>query len=136
MKKLFSIKTSETSFTVGTLILRVGLGTLMMVNHGLNKLMNYGDSASKFADPFGISPEVSLALTVFAEFFCAAFLIIGLFTRLAAIPLIIAMSVALFYSHNGEIFGDGKGAAIFLIGFVAIFCLGPGKASLDRFIAR
>jgi putative oxidoreductase len=136
MKKLFSIKTSDTSFTLGTLILRVGLGTLMLVNHGLNKLMNYGQNSSKFADPFGITPELSLALTVFAEFFCAAFLIVGLFTRLAAVPLIIAMSVALFYAHKGEMFGDGEMAAVYLAGFIAIFLLGPGKASLDRFIGK
>ena len=136
MKKLFSIKTSDTSFTLGTLILRVGLGTLMLVNHGLNKLMHYGKNSAKFADPFGITPEVSLALTVFAEFFCAAFLIVGLFTRLATIPLIIAMAVALFYAHKGEIFGDGSTAGLYLIGFIAIFLLGPGKASLDRFIGQ
>lgn len=136
MKKLFSIKTSDTSFTLATLILRVGLGTLMLMNHGLNKLMHYGENSSKFADPFGITPEISLALTVFAEFFCAAFLIVGLFTRLAVIPLIIAMCVALFYGHKGEIFGDGEMATLFLTGFIAIFLLGPGKVSLDRFIGR
>ena len=38
---------------------------------------------------------------VFAEFFCAAFIILGLFTRLASIPLVIAMGVAVFFAHKG-----------------------------------
>ncbi len=136
MKKLFSIKTSETAFTIGTLVLRVGMGSLMLMNHGLDKMMHYGENASKFADPFGIGPEISLALTVFAEFFCAAFLIVGLFTRLAAIPLIICMLVALVYTHGGAFFGEGEAAGIFMVGYLAIFLLGPGKLSLDRFIAK
>ncbi len=121
---------------MATLLLRVGLGSLMLVNHGLGKLMTYGEKSAKFADPFGLTPEVSLALVVFAEFFCAAFLIVGLFTRIAVIPLIIAMLVALFYAHDGQIFGDGEMAGVYLTGFIAILLLGPGKASLDRFIGK
>ncbi len=98
MKKLFSIRTSDSAFTFATFLLRVVAGSLMLMNHGLDKLMHFADKAGRFADPFGIGSTTSLALTVFAEFFCAAFIILGLFTRLAVIPLIIAMSVALFYA--------------------------------------
>jgi len=136
MKKLFSIRTSDTALSMAAFILRVGAGSLILVNHGLDKLMHFADKAGKFADPFGIGSTTSLSLVVFAEFFCAAFLILGLFTRLAAVPLVIAMSVALFYAHKGRFFGDGEGAAIFLVAFIAILLLGPGKASLDRFIAK
>jgi putative oxidoreductase len=136
MKKLFSTRTSETNVTIASLILRVGLGSLMLVNAGLDKLMHYGQNSSRFADPFGIGPEVSLALVVFAEFFCSAFLIVGLFTRLAVIPLIIAMLVAVGFAHKWQVFGDGATAALYLVGFLAILFLGPGKASLDRFIGK
>jgi putative oxidoreductase len=108
----------------------------MLVSHGLDKLMHFADKAGKFADPFGIGSTTSLSLTVFAEFFCAAFIILGLFTRLAAVPLVIAMSVALIYAHKGQFFGDGEKAAIYLVAFLAILFIGPGKASLDRFIGK
>ncbi len=136
MKKLFSIRTSDSALSIAAFLLRVGAGSLMLVNHGLDKLMHFADKAGKFADPFGIGSTTSLAMTVFAEFFCAAFIILGLFTRLAAVPLVIAMSVALFYAHKGQFFGDGESAAIYLIAFLAILLLGPGKASLDRFIGK
>ena len=136
MKRLLSIRTSDSALSIAAFLLRVGAGTLMLVNHGLDKLIRFGDKAGKFADPFGIGSTTSLALTVFAEFFCAAFIILGLFTRLAAVPLIIAMSVALFYAHKGQFFGDGESAAIYLVAFLAILLLGPGKASLDRFIGK
>lgn len=136
MKKLFSTRCSDTSFSIATFILRVGAGSLMMVNHGWDKLIHFADKANKFADPFGIGSQASLSLTVFAEFFCAAFIILGLFTRLAAVPLVIAMSVAVFYAHNGEFFGKGESAGLYLTCFLAIMFFGPGKASMDKLISK
>lgn len=77
-----------------------------------------------------------MSLTIFAEFFCAGLIMIGLMTRLATIPLIIAMSVALFYSHNGEMFGEGEKAALFLAGYIALLFAGPGKLSADKLIGK
>ena len=79
----------------------------------------------------GMGQTVSLALVVFAEFFCSLFLILGLFTRLSAIPLIIAMSIALFKAHNADFFGDGEKAALFLGCYLVILILGPGRISVD-----
>jgi putative oxidoreductase len=136
MKKLFSTRTSDTAFTVACFLLRVAAGSLMLMNHGLDKLMHFAAKSGRFADPFNIGSTTSLSLTVFAEFFCAAFIVLGLFTRLAVIPLIIAMSVALFYAHKGQVFGDGESATLYLACFSAILLLGPGKASLDNFIGK
>lgn len=136
MKNLFSTRTSDNALSFTALLLRLGAGSLMLVNHGFDKLMHFSQKAAHFADPFGIGSTTSMAMVIFAEAFCAAFIILGLFTRLAAIPLVIAMSVALFYAHKGQFFGDGANAGLFLICFVAILFLGPGKISLDRFIGK
>ncbi len=98
--------------------------------------MHFAQKAPRFADPFHIGSTTSLSMVVFAEFFCAAFIILGLFTRLAAVPLIIAMSVALFFAHKGEFFGKGETAGLFLTCFIVLLFTGPGKVSLDRFIGR
>lgn len=136
MKRLFSTSTSDNSFSFAVLVLRLGAGSLMMINHGLDKLMHFAQKAPRFADPFHIGSTTSLSMVVFAEFFCAAFIILGLFTRLAAVPLIIAMSVALFFAHNGDFFGKGESAGLFLTCFIVLLFTGPGKVSLDRFIGR
>ena len=78
---------------VALLILRLQLGILMLT-HGFPKLMNYSERMDKFADPFGLGPAASLALVIFAEFFCSILLIVGFKVRLAVIPLIITMLVA------------------------------------------
>ncbi|HRE38973.1 MAG TPA: DoxX family protein [Chitinophagaceae bacterium] len=135
MKKLFSPKYSDNSITFSLLFLRLSMGGLM-IPHGYKKLMNFAAKSSTFADPFHIGGPLSMSLTIFAEFFCAGLILIGLMTRLATIPLIIAMSVALFYSHNGEMFGEGEKAALFLAGYIALLFAGPGKLSADKLIGK
>lgn len=107
-----------------------------MIPHGYKKLMNFANKSSGFTDPFQIGGPASMSLTIFAEFFCAIFIVLGLMTRLACIPLIIAMGVAVFYSHNGQVFGDGETAALYLAGFIALLFTGPGKISMDRLIGK
>jgi putative oxidoreductase len=136
MKKLFSTRVSENALAFALLLLRLGAGSLMMVKHGFDKLTHFSNLASRFSDPFHIGSTTSLALVIFAEFFCAAFVILGLFTRLACIPLVIAMSVALFSAHKGDFFGKGEAAGLFLIIFIVLLFAGPGKVSLDRMIGK
>ena len=136
MKKLFSTRTSESTFSFAMLILRLGTGSLMLMNHGLDKLIHFSQKAGGFADPFGIGSTASLSLSIFAEFFCAVFIILGLFTRLACIPLIINMCVALFIAHQGDFFGKGELAGLFLACFITLLFAGPGRVSLDRFIVK
>ena len=118
------------------LLLRLGFGSMILVNHGLDKLTHFAEKSSRFADPLGIGSTTSLALIVFAEFFCAAFIVLGLFTRLSALVLAIGMGFALFYTHKGQFFGEGEMAALYFTTFAALALLGPGKLSLDRFIGK
>ena len=134
MKSLFSTRCSDNAFSFAMLVLRLGAGSLMLMNHGFDKLMHFSSKASRFSDPFGIGSTTSLAMVTFAEFFCAAFIILGLFTRLACIPLIIAMSVAVYYAHGGSFSGKGELPALFLTAFITLLFAGPGKVSIDRFI--
>jgi putative oxidoreductase len=139
MRRLFSTGTSDSAFSFATLLLRLGVGFLMLLNHGYNKLIHFSSYAQKFADPFHIGRTPSLALTIFAEVFCSVFIILGLFTRLATIPLIIAMTTAFVFAHNANYRsgpGGGEMALLFLTGYIVLLFTGPGKVSLDRFIGK
>ncbi len=107
-----------------------------MIPIGYAKLMSFATKSSTFADPFHIGAPLSLGLVIFAEFFCSIFIVMGLFTRLACIPLIIAMSVVVFSAHQGDIFGKGGHGALFLGGFIVLLFTGPGKFSLDRMLGK
>src|SRR5215210_8138012 len=111
-------------------ILRAGL-TGLMLPHGYDKLVHFATYKKDFLNFLGMGPTFSLALVIFSEFFCSLFLLVGLFSRLFVIPLIIGVCVALFKAHHGDVFGDGEHAALFIIGFLVILLLGPGKISVD-----
>ncbi|HAI84842.1 MAG TPA: DoxX family protein, partial [Chitinophagaceae bacterium] len=91
MKKLLSIRYSEWAFNVALLSLRLVFGIVMMVDHGIPKMMKFADLQSKFYDFLGLGGKWSLMLVIFSEVFCSLFLALGLFTRFALIPLIITM---------------------------------------------
>ena len=135
MKKLFSTKYTDNSISFALLVLRIALGGLM-IPHGYQKLMSFAAKSSGFSDPFHIGGPASMSLTIFAEFFCAVFILIGLMTRLATIPLIVAMSVAVFIAHKGQVFGDGEHAALYLAGYITLLFTGPGKISMDKLIGK
>lgn len=135
MKKFFSTKYSNQSVSVSLFLLRIAFGGLM-IPHGYQKLVNFAAKSSGFSDPFHIGGPASMSLAIFAEFFCAVLIVLGLMTRFASIPLIVAMSVALFHAHNGEIFGNGEKAALYLAGFIVLLLMGPGKISVDKLIGK
>jgi putative oxidoreductase len=138
MRKLLSTKHSAGAFSAAMLLLRLSFGILMM-HAGYYKLVHFNQilhGPPPFMNFLGIGSSMSLALLVFAEFFCSMFLILGLFTRFAAIPLIIAMSVALFKAHNGQVFGDGQTVALFLTGYLVLLLVGPGRVSVDSMIGK
>jgi len=136
MKKFLSIKYSNTSFNIALLLTRLVFGSTMMVIHGYQKLIHFAEKKDNFIDFLGLGSTVSLSLVVFAEFFCAAFIILGLFTRFAAIPLCIAMGYACFVTHNGEVFAKGQDYIQFLTAFFLILLCGPGKYSVDGMINK
>ncbi len=138
MRKLFSTRTSDNAFSFATFVLRLGFGSLLLLDHGYDKLIHFSTYAQKFADPFHIGQTPSLALVVFAEAFCSVFVILGLFTRLACVPIIIAMGTAFFFAHHGSYHSSpgGELPLLFLIAFTALLFTGPGKVSLDKFLGK
>jgi putative oxidoreductase len=133
--KIASTKYSDTAVSLATLVLRLGFG-ILMISHGFDKLQHFKDFSAGFADPFHIGSRISLSLVIFAEFFCACLVVLGLFTRIVCIPLIISCLVALVYAHKTQVFGAGEKASLYLIGFIAIAFIGPGKISMDKLIGK
>ncbi len=135
MKKLFSSRISIGATNFALFVLRLGTG-ILMIPHGYSKLVNYGTMKLQFMPFMGLSGAVSLGLVIFAEFFCSLLLMVGFATRLAAIPLIIDMTVAITMAHKGDIFGQGQAAMLFLIPFFILLFTGPGKYSIDSLIVK
>src|SRR5690606_10129790 len=133
MNKLFSVSNSSERIDVAILIVRVGIA-LLMLTHGLSKIAGFSESPVQFIDFMGMGPEISLALAIFAEVGCSFLILIGLGTRLAAIPLIITMLVAVFIAHAGDPFAKQEMGLHYLLVYVMLLITGSGKYSLDKYV--
>jgi putative oxidoreductase len=132
MNKFFLKTFSLSNVNGALLILRVGV-SLMMLTHGYPKLMQFfSDEPISFTSILGLGAAVSLALAVLAEFFCSVFIILGLGTRLASIPLIVTMAVAAFHVHADDPFSRKEKALLFLLIYVVLLFTGGGKFSIDH----
>lgn len=131
MKKFFSTAYSETSFNLTAFILRLAFGLLLCVDHGFQKLMHFNNQQTIFFDPFHIGHRWSLVLAIFAEVLCALLLVLGLFTRFAALVLVIDMAVAAFLFHKGQALSVHEPALLYLAAFFSILLVGPGRYSVD-----
>jgi putative oxidoreductase len=135
MKKIMSTKYSAGAFSTAMLVLRLAVGILMML-HGYDKLMHFAQYKGVFINFMGIGQTTSLALVVFAEFFCSIFLILGLFTRLATIPLIVVTCVIIFKVNHGKVPPESENVVMFLTSYLVLLLVGPGKASVDHLIGK
>ena len=112
------------------LVLRLAIGG-MMLTHGIPKLQKVLAGNYQFGDPLGLGQEVSLILTVFAEVGCSVLILVGFLTRLATVPLLFTMVVALIFVHGSDPFSDKELPLLYALIYATIFFAGPGKYSVD-----
>lgn len=132
---LFPYKPYPVAVSVFLLLLRLLFGGLIMW-HGITKIINFDALAMSFPDPLAFGHKTSLVLAIFAEAFCGLAVVAGAFYRLALLPLIFTMTMALFVVHNGDAFAYKEMAFIFLIMFLLLYVMGAGGFSLDDVVAQ
>jgi putative oxidoreductase len=119
--------------SLGLLVVRLLAGG-MMLTHGIPKIGRLmGEGPVKFADPFGLGPEISLAMAIFSEVLCSILIMIGFKTRVATMPLMITMLVAAFYAHWDDPFGKKELPLLYFSVFLGILIVGAGKYSIDQY---
>src|SRR5690606_10661840 len=121
MKYIWNTQKNEKVLDLVLLIIRVGVG-LMMLTHGIPKFQKFlAEEPVQFAQVMGMSASMSLALAVFAEVFCSVLIILGLGSRLAAIPLIITMAVVVFHIHGADPFAKQEMHLHYLLFYILLF---------------
>jgi putative oxidoreductase len=114
----------------------------ILVPHGIVKLMaGVPTGSARGIAAHGLPFAMFLAwAVVFTESFAAAFLALGLFTRVAAVLIWIEMSVIItIYQWPNGYFWTDKGIEFALLWWllcIAIFFRGGGRYSLDHYLGR
>ncbi|MCQ4034821.1 DoxX family protein [Kaistella montana] len=136
MNYLTSTKSNPLLIDIILLVIRIFIG-FAMLSHGFPKLQQlFSGEEIKFFDFLGLGPKVSLILTVFAEFVCSIFIILGLFTRFAVFFLVFTMAVAGLVVHSGDPFEKKEASLLYLSIYLLILGFGPGRYSIDHLITK
>jgi putative oxidoreductase len=108
---------------------------LLFVSTGWGKVHSL-DKVTKFFVTLGIpAPGLNAVVVAYSELVCGALLVLGLCTRLATVPLIVSMVVAILTAKLGDIHGVFDLVAAdeftYLCVLLMLALIGPGKVSLD-----
>ena len=129
----------------GKLLLRVTIGALMLF-HGVDKIIHQQQDLDgvKQALAGHNLPEFVAYGVYFGEVLAPAMLVVGFFTRVAALIFAFSMGMAVFLVHQSmltTINNPGGGyalelQALYFFGALAIFFLGAGRYSVDGLVFR
>ena len=124
---------------LGPLLARFTIG-VAFITSGWGKVNNL-EKVTAFFTELGIpAPAFQATFVSWVELVCGTLVFIGLATRLAAVPLICTMIVALITAKAEDIGGVGDLVGLIEFTYIALLAwlvvAGPGLLSLDHLIAR
>ncbi|OLY73646.1 LysR family transcriptional regulator [Pseudomonas sp. ATCC PTA-122608] len=116
----------------GLLFLRVSGGLFLLWVHGLPKLLDYGEQLKVIEDPFHLGASVTLLLAIFAEVLCPLLIIAGVLVRLACLPILSVLLIAMLVVHPQWTLLEGQFGWLLLIIFTSILIAGPGRIAFNQ----
>jgi putative oxidoreductase len=132
-------KITSTSAPGVVLLIRLVIGAVFL-SEGIQKFLFLADlGVGRFAKIGIPSPEMMAPFVGVVEIICGALILLGLLTRLAAIPLIIDMLVAISTTKIPMLFKSGFWAMAhearvdyaMLLGSIFLLVVGSGRWSAD-----
>lgn len=121
----------EQAQDIGLLFLRVSSGLFLLWVHGLPKLLNFNAQLQQIEDPFHLGAHLTLCLAIFAEVLCPLLIVGGVLARLACLPILFVLLVALLVVHPQWSVAEGQFGWLLLILFATVFIAGPGRLALN-----
>jgi putative oxidoreductase len=120
----------------GLLFMRVMAAVLLFSIHGLPKLLDWSGELQRIEDPFGLGAPLTLGLAVFAEVVCPVLLVLGVVARLACLPVLAVLLVALVVVHPEWSLEQGQFAWLLVALYGGLALTGPGLYSVSGLIGR
>lgn len=117
----------ERARDIGLLFLRVSAGLFLLWVHGLPKLLDFTAQLQLIEDPFHLGSHLTLILAIFAEVLCPLLIVAGLLARLACVPILFVLLVALLVVHPQWSVAEGQFGWLLLILFTTVLIAGPGR---------
>jgi putative oxidoreductase len=116
---------------IGLLFLRSSGALFLLGVHGLPKLLDYQAQLASIEAPFHLGAQLTLCLSIFAEVVCPLMILIGVLARLACLPILFLLLVALVAVHPEWTVQEGQFGWLLLIIFTSVLIAGPGRLALN-----
>ncbi|WP_339538867.1 DoxX family protein [Pseudomonas sp. RA_15y_Pfl2_54] len=126
-----ALQRDERARDVGLLFLRISGGLFLLWVHGLPKLLDFTAQLQLIEDPFHLGAHLTLILAIFAEVLCPLLIVAGVLARLACLPILFVLLVALLVVHPQWSVAQGQFGWLLLIVFATVFIAGPGRLALN-----
>ena len=126
-----ALQRDERARDAGLLFLRVSGGLFLLCVHGMPKLLDYTAQLQLIEDPFHLGSHLTLILAIFAEVLCPLLVVAGVLARLACLPILFVLLVALLLVHPQWTVAEGQFGWLLLILFATVFIAGPGRLALN-----
>ena len=117
---------------IGLLFLRASGALFLLWVHGLPKLLHYSEQLKLIEDPFHLGASITLLLAIFAEVLCPLLIVAGVLVRLACLPVLFVLLVALLIVHPQWSLAEGQFGWLLLILFTSILIAGPGPLAFNH----
>ncbi len=135
---------TATAAPSAVILIRLMVGAVFL-SEGIQKFINPAEVGSGRFTKIGLpNPEFLALFAGTFEIVCGAFVLLGLFTRIAAVPLVIVMLVAITSTKIPILLDKGFWAMAheartdwsMLLGLIFLLIVGAGALSLDKYLFR
>jgi putative oxidoreductase len=137
--RAFALEKLGAGKSLALLFGRLGVG-LVFMSTGWGKVHSVEKVTAFFESLHIPAPGFHAVLVGWTELLCGTAIVLGVLTRLAAIPLVISMIVAILTAKRAELHGLFDLVTFdeftYIVLLVMIAVLGPGALSVDRVLAK
>ena len=141
LARLLNAKFLPSSSDAGLLVLRVGAGLILFMRHGWEKVSPLTLINPQFPDPLHIGHNTTWVLAMLSDGICSLLIALGVGTRWLSFYCFFNIFVAWALVHHFTFVGKTPGAdhgeliALYLTAFTALMVAGPGRYSVDGWLA-
>lgn len=130
-KIIFNPWANKSTSDLSLLVFRVLLSLSMINTHGIKKLLDFEGTIQHIPDPMGIGGEISAIIAIVANIVAPVFIILGLGTRLATLPILSVTLMGFFIVHGNDPWSVRDVPLMYSLTYLLILFMGAGKYSLD-----